>query len=250
MVALETQTEALIEEILESLRNCRFAHLLSEGSKIENVSNLLETMRKYLSGQHAIARDGVTTDGGSAPPQPQQLAKCLTQSLEIVETVKKVKATVMEEIRRVTVEGEKEEAERTRLQTEEEERKKAEEAADAAAEAEKKEEEEKKQAAAAAAAEQQKSTAPAVASAPVDGSGAPATSTSAFYTLTQSKLAEFEGLYSGLASDKESKKIKFELQKAINTLVNSLANDPTEHRHRGMGTVAPPDIRHRLLILR
>ena len=234
LVSLETQMESMEEEILNSLTRCRFQHLLSEGSKMDNVKNLLQTMRKYLSGQNAAVREGMLADG-SGQQQQQQMAKCLSQSMEVVETVKKVKATVEDEIRRVEAEGEKKEKEEEQQKAAEEKEQKEKEA-----EAKKKEAEEEKRkiaAAAAAAALDRKAAPVPAASADAAGAGAAAggDSGSAFLTLTQQKLVEFESLYAKLATDKEAgtKKVKFELQKAVNTLVNSLANDPTEHRHKG-----------------
>ena len=164
-------------------------------------------------------------------------SKILAQSIEIVETVKKVKLMIEEEISRVAVEGEKEEAvvaeEARKREVEEEEQKKREEQ-----EKKIKELEEERQAAAAAAAttvaasepDQQPVLAAANATAVADAS-----SGAQFLALTQQKLIEFESVYAGLTNDKDvqTKRVKFDLQKAVNTLVNSLANDPREHRHRG-----------------
>ena len=250
LVSLESQMEAMEEEILQQLANCRFPQLLSESSRVDNVKNLLESMKKYVSEQNAVVRKALigeeeAANGGDSTQhqqQQQQMAKSLSQSKEVVETVKKVKATVEEEIRRVNTEGEKEEEKRKREEEDEERRKQ--EAAAVAEAAVKREEESKKAAAAAAAAnlEQQKAAAGSGGSA-VAAAVIPAADNSSpgaqFLTATRQKLAEFEALYVDLATSKDAtlKKIKFDLQKAVNTLVNSLANDPTEHTHRGVNAL-------------
>ena len=175
-------------------------------------------------------------------------SKLLAQSVEVVETVKKVRMMVEDEVRRVSIEGEKQEAaevaeeEKRRQEDEEEQKKKREEQDAVELEKKRKEEEEKHQAAAAtaiAAAQQSGAATPAssVSASAVSAAAATvdASSGSKFLFLTQQKLGEFESFYAGLSNDKDAqtKTIKFNLQKAVNTLVNSLANDPREHRHRG-----------------